>query len=159
MPSPMNSDVILFGLGSFLNHETVKKYPASLAARLIKVDPCVLPSCSKTHQLMHLLTPRGRDSTGLPPPMQITPRSAAGLFPLLLGNAPGQTLYKMPSRALCSFPHCGSFERRCGPSPFAAGDLCHTKLLGLLDLHRGSDPGPEPPVLACLVFLQYRGTS
>lgn len=89
MPSPTNSDVILFGLGSFLNRETVKKYPAPLAAMLIKEDPRVLPSCSKTHQLMHLLTPRGRDSTGLPPPMQITPRSAAGLLPLLLGNAPG----------------------------------------------------------------------
>lgn len=89
MPSPMSSDVILFGLGSFLNRETVKKYPAPLAAMLIKEDPRVLPSCSKTHQLMHLLTPRGRDSTGLPPPMQITPRSAAGLLLLLLGNAPG----------------------------------------------------------------------
>lgn len=89
MPSPMNSDVILFGLGSFLNHETVKKYPAPLAAMLIKEDPRVLPSCSKTHQLMHLLTPRGRDSKDCHLPCKSPPGVQLGSSRCSLGNAPG----------------------------------------------------------------------
>lgn len=55
MTSPMNSDVRAFWSGSLLSHEIIKKYPAPLAAVVIKVDPRVLPcgSRQRAHSFAH----------------------------------------------------------------------------------------------------------
>lgn len=55
MNSPMNSDVRAFWSGSLLSHEIIKKYPAPLAAVLIKVNPRVLPcgSRQRAHSFAH----------------------------------------------------------------------------------------------------------
>ncbi|KAL4687326.1 hypothetical protein H8959_019454 [Pygathrix nigripes] len=96
MTSPINNDVRLFGSRSFLSHETVKKYPAPLAAVLIKVDPRVLPCGSKTRRLAHLLTPsrqRRQQQAGLPPSHANHPRECSWAPPA----PPGQ----------CSWGVCG----------------------------------------------------
>lgn len=62
--SPVNSDVRLFRSGSLLTHETVKKYPAPLAAVSVKVDPPVLPCAYRqsVHSFTH--TQRGGKAAG-----------------------------------------------------------------------------------------------
>lgn len=162
--SPINSDVRLFWLGSFLSHETVKKYPAPLAAELIKVDPRVLPCGSRltAHSFAH--TQQGEKAAGgrtATLPCKSPLRSAAQLLRLFWGNAPGEAeaVRKMQPRKVCTLLFPGPPARRCGPGPFAGGHLRHTRLLGLLGLHGGPDPGFQPTVLGLLVFPQHQSAS
>lgn len=150
---------------SFHSHETVKKYPAPLAARLIKVDPRVLPCGSLicTHTQQGQKAAASHTSRTAPAPCKSAPGGRPGSSPLLPGNAPEQALWKMPAtRTVRVTPCLGPAERCCWPSPSAGGDLRHVELLGLLGLHRVPHPGSQPALLACLVHLQHlcasRGT-
>ncbi|KAG3269995.1 hypothetical protein H1C71_022840 [Ictidomys tridecemlineatus] len=105
-------------LASFLNHETVKKYPVPLAAGLIKVDPRVLPCGSKTQpKPAHSFAPAQRErrqqqrEAGLPPSHANHPREYSWIPPappraMLLGRPcgrchPGRCVFILVIALLC----------------------------------------------------------
>lgn len=98
MTSPINNDVRLFGSRSFLSHETVKKYPAPLAAVLIKVRPTCTslwlqdaPARSFAHTQQAEKAAAGRTATlpcKSPPGVQLG--SSRSSWAMLLGSLWGR---------------------------------------------------------------------